>query len=339
MTALTQYARLESTGLWRPDPEGQRRDVIVSFGDATLVMTDMKGTALAHWSLPAIQRLNGSHMPALYSPDEEAEETLEIGDSDMVDALERVRRTVARRRPRSGRIRLAGFGLTAAALLALGIFWLPGALVSQTLAAVPPAKRSEIGATLLGHIQRLTGPSCRSPLGSQALARLKTRVMGEGTTGQIVVLPSTALEALALPGGIVALGREMVEDLDDPAATAGYVAAARTRAAAMDPLGRMLRASGIGATVRLFTTGDLPPEVYDAEAERLLGRQPAPPAEAALLEFFTTAELPTSPYAYAKDSTGESTLELIESDPYAGGTAPVVLSDADWIALQSICSG
>ena len=43
MTALKEYARLESTGLWRPDPEAQRREVAISFGDATLVIADSAG--------------------------------------------------------------------------------------------------------------------------------------------------------------------------------------------------------------------------------------------------------------------------------------------------------
>ena len=50
MTALKEYARLESGGLWRADADAQRRDVIVSFGDATLVISDSAERALAHWS-------------------------------------------------------------------------------------------------------------------------------------------------------------------------------------------------------------------------------------------------------------------------------------------------
>lgn len=42
MTALREYDRLEATGLWRPGPEEQRREVVVSIGEATLVITDMR---------------------------------------------------------------------------------------------------------------------------------------------------------------------------------------------------------------------------------------------------------------------------------------------------------
>ncbi len=35
-TALKQFTKLESTGLWREAPELQRREVIVNFGEASL---------------------------------------------------------------------------------------------------------------------------------------------------------------------------------------------------------------------------------------------------------------------------------------------------------------
>ena len=47
----------------------------------------------------------------------------------------------------------------------------------------------------------------------------------------------------------------------------------------------------------------------------------------------------TSPYAYARDITGESVLPLVESDPRAAEGSVPVLSDADWVRLQGICGG
>ena len=70
MTALNQYQRLEAIGLWRENPQSEPRDVIVSFGDATLILTDPKSEIpVAHWSLPAVYRLNPGTHPARYSPD------------------------------------------------------------------------------------------------------------------------------------------------------------------------------------------------------------------------------------------------------------------------------
>ena len=54
MTALTQYQRLEATGIWRKSAEAQRLDVIISIGESSLVITDINEKPLAHWSLAAL---------------------------------------------------------------------------------------------------------------------------------------------------------------------------------------------------------------------------------------------------------------------------------------------
>ena len=80
MTALKQYDRLEATGLWRPAPQDQRREVVLTFGDATLVISDNAMRPLAHWSLAAINRSNPGERPAIFLPGPDAAETLEIDD-------------------------------------------------------------------------------------------------------------------------------------------------------------------------------------------------------------------------------------------------------------------
>ena len=102
MTALTEFARLESGGLWRAAPNDQRREVTVSLGNATLVISDSAERPLAHWSLPAIERMNVGERPALFTPASDGTETLEISDDLMIDAMEKIRKTVNRRRYRPG---------------------------------------------------------------------------------------------------------------------------------------------------------------------------------------------------------------------------------------------
>ena len=40
MTALKEYERLECTGLWKENIDSQRREVLVSFGDNSLIFTN-----------------------------------------------------------------------------------------------------------------------------------------------------------------------------------------------------------------------------------------------------------------------------------------------------------
>ncbi|MEM6897041.1 MAG: hypothetical protein AAF576_06645 [Pseudomonadota bacterium] len=102
MTALKDYARLETTGLWRAQAEAQRREVGVSFGDATLVISDANGRPLTHWSLAAVTRQNPGAMPALFAPDSAEVETLELEDDDMIRAIEQVQKVIAKRGPSPG---------------------------------------------------------------------------------------------------------------------------------------------------------------------------------------------------------------------------------------------
>ena len=106
MTALKKYLKLESPGLWRDAPQDQRRNVVVGFGTASLILSDPKtDLALSHWSLPAITRQNPGVLPAIYSTGPDATETLELDDQDMIDALETVQSALATRQPRPGRLR------------------------------------------------------------------------------------------------------------------------------------------------------------------------------------------------------------------------------------------
>lgn len=333
MTALKEYARLESSGLWRSGPEVQRREVGLSFGAATLVISDMAGRPLTHWSLPAIHRLNGDNRPALYSPDPDGQETVEVEDDLMIDAIDTVRQAVHRARPRAGRLRQVMLWAGLAVSIALAVFWLPGALTRQTLSVVPQAQRAEIGATLLGHIQRESGASCRDPLGTSALVRLKTRVLGRDAPGQILVLPGPLAGAIYLPGGIILLSRDMVERPDDPAAVAGHVLAAAVNRSAVDPLEPMLTEAGLAATFRLLTTGSIQSDVFQAHATRLLRSAPPQYDPGEMEAAFDQARIAPGPWIAA-----------IGAPPEFSGLAtvtpaqmPEILNDGDWISLQNIC--
>lgn len=338
MTALSEYQRLEASGLWRMDENAQRREVIVSVGDATLVITDLKEVALSHWSLPAVERITGStERPAIYRPANDSSERLEIDDEVMIGAIERVRAAIEKRRPHPGRLRGWIIAGTCAALGALAVFWLPGALVRQTVRIVPDVTRVDIGEQLLDRMLRLSGAPCDTALGRQALSALRARLMPAG--GQIAVVSSGVTAAQHLPGRIVVLNRALVEDFEDPAVVAGYVLAERQRAVETDPLHALLRDAGLVASVKLLTTGHLPEDVLDSYAETLLTSAPVGIDKDALLALFDARDVRSSPYAYAIDITGETTLTLIEADPETPQSAREILSDANWIALQSICGG
>ncbi len=341
MTALTKYQRLEATALWRAGAEGQRREVIVSLGDATLVISDLNDRALTHWSLAAVQRANPGRMPAIYHPDGDPEETLEIGadGAEMVEGIEKLRNAIERRRPHPGRLRLLAFGVSFAAVAALAVFWVPGALKDYAQKVVPGVKRVEISNALLPELQRLTGAPCRDEYALTALTRLSERLRpARGPAPRLVVLRDGLNGALRLPGRMTLIGRGLIEDHDEPDVVAGFILAEQARALRDDPLRHLLDHVPLRATFQLVTTGSLPEDALKSYAEALLASPVTPASDQAILARFAEAGVRSAPYAYARDLTGETTLPLIEGDPYAA-TPPgqPVLPDADWLRLQGIC--
>ncbi len=336
MVALTGYDRLEASGLWRENEALPRRDVIVSLGDATLSITDMTERPLAHWSLPATERRNPGEMPAIFAPGADAAETLELDDTDMIDAIETVHRAIARHRPRHGWVRSAVLGVVLVALLAGGIVWLPGALVRHAASVAPPAVRADTGLRLLRQITRITGERCEARVARAPLAELSQRVLGPGA-GQLVVLPSGPATADHLPGNLVVLNRALFEDHETAGPVAGYILAEIARAEAVDPIARLLDHAGPWAAVQLLTRGEIPDATLADYAETLL-REPQDPLPVdPFLERMAEAGIPVAPYADAEQVRGA---ELpIDADPAPDGAARPVLPEAQWRLLQQICAG
>ena len=338
MTALTRYQRLECLGIWRETPQAQRRDVVVSFGNASLILSDSRSDiALTHWSLPAVERLNPGSNPALYSPAADRLETLEIEDASMIDALATVHRAIESQRFRPGRLRFSAIISVTVLAFVLGVFWMPGALVRHAAQVVPASKRAEIGRIVLADMNALTGAPCTEPAGLIALTKLRDRVLGPGN-GELVALMQGFDTTRHLPGGVILIARPLIEDNDSADIAAGYILAEQLRDDQTDPMIDLLNYAGLRATFRLLTTGDLPANALIGYGAAVLNATAPPPDAAALLERFAGKQIPAKPYALAVDPTGLSTKALIDGDP--SGVEPPenpVMPDGDWVSLQGIC--
>jgi len=337
MTALDKFDRLETEGLWRSSHQAQRQNVIVSLGEASLVLSDNAGRALAHWSLPAVVRINPGQSPALFSPsgDDPDGETLELSDPDLMEAISHVQRTIARRTPRPGRLRRLSMLALATVIVLAAVFWLPRAVIDYTARVLPQAARDTLDGQISTGMTRLTGQPCAAPFGLAALRQFEARL--GLSAGQIEVRDLGRTQVFALPGGRILLDRRVLEDTAEPDVAAGFVISALADAAEDHPLRRILDTEGVLAAVTLLTGGALRAAALDRHVETLLTTNPVVPAQDALLPFFGSLEITSTPYAYARDITGESVLTLVEADPKSGGSRPRVLSDGAWLSLQAIC--
>lgn len=338
MTALKKYLKLESLGLWREAPQDQRRNVVVSFGEASLILSDPKTElALSHWSLPAVERRNPGETPAVFAPGHDAHESLELDDPDMVAALETVQAALATRRPRPGQLRGTILSVSTLAVLALALLWLPGALIKHTAAVVPAAKRAEIGERALRDVIRLTGTPCAHALGQKAMAEMSERLFGPLNTPILLALNGGASPALHLPGGVILLSRSLFDGQNGPQAAAGAALVEQARSLTLDPLIPVLEYVGLAATLRLLTSGDLPEAALTGYGEVVIKSAPLAMPGDVLIAAFAKAGVPTTPYAKTLDPDQPTTTLLIENDPFKTAPPPALMPDEAWVSLQAIC--
>lgn len=335
MTALSEYDRLETTGLWREVQSEHKREVIVSFGNATLVLRDKADRALTHWSLPAISRQNPDEFPAIYSPDPLGEETLELDDKFIIDTIDRLLKTIDKRRAQPGKLRLILTSSILASFAGAMVFWLPSVMVDYATQITAPVQRAAIGDDLFQQIRRVSGHPCTQPQASNALSKMAQRLGAE--RNKLIVVRTGVETSVNLPGGYIVLNRRLVEDFEDPNAVAGYILAEVERSKNSDPLHAFLGDLGVRGTFRFLTSGQISPPAVTRYAEKLLSLPLAPVASEPLLSRFEAARIPSSPYAYSVDISGETTLSLIEADPIPQDAADAIVTDGEWVALQEIC--
>ena len=336
MTALKEYERLECTGLWKENIDSQRREVLVSFGDNSLILRDTTETALSHWSLPAIERVNDGKLPAVYKPGPDALEPLEIDARTMIGAISKVNRIIEKRKPRHGRVRTYILISIIFTLGVIGFTWLPNALIQHTLSVTTQKNKVQIGESLVTEIVNLTGSPCTSTLGDSALLSFKTRVLGK-INHRLLIVPDSRKKVISLPGNIHLIDKTVFEDHDTPEVAVGYLYNSLDKHKNNDPFLILIKEAKIGTLLRLLTTGKIKKETLRKHAEKILTASESQINQESLLKRFQDSRVATSPFAYALDVTGESTMILIEGDPYRKISAPLLIRDSDWISLQTIC--
>ncbi len=337
MTALTRYERLECPGRWQADPEAHWRDVVVSLRATSLVLSDPQdGAVLAHWSLPAVTRLEGE--PALYGPNaDDGGEALALDDTTMIAALEQVRRAMAGRGPALAWLRPAALATGLAGLAAAAVLWLPDALIRHAAAVVPPSARAEIGRMMLDEMA--LGAPCNAEPGTRALQGLERGLDIGDATLVVIETGGEAAAAHALPGGIIALDAGLLTQAEGPDLAAGHAVAAHHKAEAEDPLVAALQAAGIGATLRLLTSGELPAGALRGHSALAAASIPPPDETRALAERFRRSDVIPEPYTLTADPSGALAGRMSAMIP--GGEAPApaaLLPPGGWAELRDICA-
>ena len=340
MTALTDFQRLEAQGSWRAAPDAPLREVIVSLGEATLILSDPKTEKpLSHWSLPAVLQMNPGVLPAIYAPGSAgADETVAIDDPLMIQAISRVQGAIANHRAHTGRLRSVLLVMVILAGLGWLIFWLPGTLIAHAARIAPPAQARDIGMAILADLERESGAVCSRESGQAVLNWLAPQILSPDSV--IRVVPGPLGGARRLPGDVYVIGSDLLRTAPGPEAAAAHLIAARLAIADHDLRQAAVHHAGLLASLRLMTLGRLPQAAMQGFGAAML-LAPAPrPADVDLLAALAERGIPADPYARTIDPTGQTVMPLIEGDPFRNAPpARPLLTDEQWLALQQICAG
>jgi hypothetical protein len=248
MTALERYVRLEAVGLWCEHPDQPAREVVVSFGNATLVLKDLAESPLGHWALAGMTVLRHEGPATVYAMTADGGETLTIRDPEMVAAIAAVTRPSVAPQPAKRRRRRLPVGplLLLAALAAVAAA-APRLIRAEAARLVPPEQAAEIGDRMLIALIERYGPLCAGPEGTEALARLAAAI-DPADPPRLRVLELGDAPAAVLPGRTVLIDRGVAAS---PEIAAGWVAQALVR----DPVAELLAHAGPAADLRYLLTG------------------------------------------------------------------------------------
>ena len=375
MTALAQYAKLEAEARYFDGESAQPRGVIISFGERSLTIMDINGTAIAHWplaSLRALGRRKDSSVQLV--PERDSDERLVLADRAMLDAIMAVCPNLYSRPVNTGSLRRALlWGAGAVASLLAIVFVLVPMLAGQLALMIPPEREQQFGDAIAEQLQSmlsvLSGGSapaiCTGPAGVAALQAMTDRLIPEPDLPyplRVEVLDHPLVNAVALPGGRILVFRGLIDTAQSPEEVAGVLAHEIGHSVNLDPTREALRAAGsagilglllgdvFGASIVVATTQWILDASYRREAEAR--------ADETAFRLLGDAGLPTRPFAdffdrmqekYG-DSTGAMKLlashpgldsrarQAAEADRIGDNPYQPVLSDRDWIALGGICS-
>ena len=251
---------------------------------------------LSHWSLPAVRRRNPRDRPALYSPEGDGAEVLELDDDWLIDALEAVQAALAppkRWRDRLGRKAYAG--LAALALLAVVLVF-PPALKQHTANVLPWTSRYEIGTRLVADLLAGGAQACASNQGRAALDALQRQVLGQ--PADVRVMQGTARPRVTgFPGGVYVIDARLLDMAQSAEALAGALLLAEARLTAGDPVRAVLDHMGTYKTFGLLTSGVVPTDALRNYAAAHTRATAATPDAASILSRFEALSLSSRPFA------------------------------------------
>ncbi len=355
------------TALFFSGLDNVRRVVLLEPGEALNICEH--GTVIAVWPWHDIRRIGTGSGGKLRLSCASAPELarLEIAEAGTATLLHSLCPRLEAGDPGNSRLggiaRIVFWSLAAAAsIIALVVYGVP--LAADRLAPyVPKAVENRIGQMVDGQVKALFGNRlCHSAAGDAALLKLVGTIYREGgLEGEVdaAVLRTKIPNAIALPGGKVYVFQPLLDDAESADELGGVIAHELGHVHNRDGMRRIIQTGGTsfligllfgdvtGSGAAVFIGRELLDSAYSREAEtradafaidvmKKLGRSPKPLGQ--LLTRMTEGKEFEAMAILASHPLTKDRLAAMEN---AGAPAPgpPLLTDGEWKALKSICTG
>jgi len=338
MTALDQFDRLEATAIWRRSQSDADREVLVTFGNATLTLSalDQEGDRpVAHWSLGAVRRRSVDDGAVIFSPDDQASETLTVEDPLLIDALDKVLRDRIKGtqiRGRRSKIKwLAG-------LLAVGVavyLLAPSIAVNVATRLISPERAELLAGEMIGLIEGRTGPECKSGAAKATLETITSKI-SPNQAFAVHVLDLGDNLTVPLPGHVL-LDRELLERTETPEELAGWIGYAIVDSEKSVATRNLFSGSSMRDIIRFLSDGTVTPDAKNRAVNALMLADTQFDKEAVptVTSILGDAKITTSEWSEGLAREGiNATIGAQNDERYE----PLV-GDAGWLAVKKVCSG
>lgn len=215
MTALDKYIRLETIGRWKENPESGTKEVIVSFGNSTLVLSDLEDNPITHWALAATRLYSDEGARIIYTPDIEAYETLVIEDREMVEAIEQVSRATALAPKKQFNWTYLIIFIVVLFLL-LAAYFLPTMLRNQAVSMTSIDSARQISMIM---VDKLGLQVCHDPRADNVMNSLAPSLSRDTR----MVITSSDVNAAVLPGNVILMSDKVLQSYPSAEALVDWV--------------------------------------------------------------------------------------------------------------------
>ena len=201
MTAIKKYQILESKGFWIESKGKEVKEVIISFGKSSIIISDTNATPLDHWNFNSIVILQKSSSSTTFSPGPEREEKLIVQDEEMIEAM-----TIICEHSKIPSKPMLKFNhvikLVISLLMVFFFFSLPSMLRFITLDIIEPYHEVIFVNTLLAK-EDSVGNICPKQKETVELEKMIASSFGIETGINISITKSSLPSPAILPGGVI----------------------------------------------------------------------------------------------------------------------------------------